>query len=190
MRFPAILSGLLAAAVLTACNSSGGLGGALDSRPNAGPCPSVGSVYGNERIVEFADDSRRTYDNISYTGEIVDVKIFCRYVDDAPLQAEVEIDFAFGKGPQSSADDHSYTYFVAVTRRNRRVLSKERFTVQPDFKGKQVVGLRELIGDIVIPRKDEGISGANFEILVGFELTESQQEFNRGGNRFRLDAGN
>jgi len=190
MRFPAILTGLLAAAALSACSSTSGAGQLLDSRPNAGPCPSAGSVYGNERIVEFGGDGSEVYSNISYTGEIVDVQVFCRYVADSPLRAEVEIDFALGKGAMADTDAHDYTYFVAVTRRNRRILSKERFNVRADFKGKQVIGLRELIGDINIPRNDEGISGANFEILVGFELTEAQQTFNREGRRFRLDAGN
>jgi len=42
---------------------------------------------------------------------------------------------------------------------------------------------------IRIPRADESISGANFEVLVGFIMTEEQLRFNRDGKRFRLDAG-
>ena len=41
---------------------------------------------------------------------------------------------------------------------------------------------------LVIPRADDSISGVNFEVIVGFELTPQQLEFNRSGNRFRLDA--
>jgi hypothetical protein len=29
----------------------------------------------------------------------------------------------------------------------------------------------------------------NFEVIVGFELTDEQLELNRSGSRFRLDAG-
>ena len=42
---------------------------------------------------------------------------------------------------------------------------------------------------ISIPRADGSISGVNFEVVVGFELTPEQLEFNRAGKRFRLDAG-
>ena len=42
----------------------------------------------------------------------------------------------------------------------------------------------ETIGKIVIPRADESISGANFEVLVGFDLTEDQLKFNQNGRRF------
>ena len=33
------------------------------------------------------------------------------------------------------------------------------------------------------------MSGNNFEILIGFEVTPQMAEFNRDGKRFRLDAG-
>ena len=46
----------------------------------------------------------------------------------------------------------------------------------------------EQIENIVIPRANPEISGENFEILVGFELTPEQLQFNRDGRRFRIDA--
>jgi hypothetical protein len=76
-----------------------------------------------------------------------------------------------------------------VTRRNSRILAKEHFAVEVDFREGVVIGKREIVNRIIIPRADEGISGANFEILVGFDLTPEQLEFNRDGKRFRLNAG-
>ncbi len=180
------LATFAAALSLAACTSS--LGDVLDSRPNSGPCPSGASIYDSARIVEFASDEL-IYSNITYSAEIVGVRLFCKYADGEPLLAEVELDFAFGKGPQADARTHVYPYYVAVTRRNSRVLSKQHFAVEADFRSGEVAGTRELIGKIVIPRADESISGANFEILVGFDLTPEQLEFNRAGKRFRLDAG-
>jgi hypothetical protein len=51
-----------------------------------------------------------------------------------------------------------------------------------------VVSHTEHITRIVIPRANADISGENFEILVGFELTPDQLQFNRDGRRFRIDA--
>lgn len=184
MRIPALLA---AAAALAACSTP--VGDAFDTRQNAGPCPTVGSLYDASRIVQFVDEEATTFDKISYTGEIVDVRLYCRYADQDPIDIEVEIDFAFGKGPQGSSNTHDYTYFVAVTRRNAKVLTKVPFTVRGDFGGETVTGATEVIRPIVIPRIDESISGVNFEVVVGFELTEKQIEFNRAGNRFRLGAG-
>jgi len=180
---------LLAALLIGACSSNPTVSNVFDTRQNAGPCPSSGSIYGAERIVEFSEENTGSYNNITFTGEIVGVNLFCRYADGDPIIAEMEIDFAFGKGPQATSDEHEYTYFVAVTRRNRGILQKQQFTARADFDGQKVTGARESVNSIRIPRVDETISGANFEILVGFELTDEQLEFNRAGKRYRLDAG-
>ncbi len=184
MRVP-ILSSLASLAVIAGCSS---IGSSLDDRPNAGPCPTVGSLYEASRIIEFEDEAEG-FRNITYTGEIVDVRLFCRYVDDQPLLAEIELAFAFGRGPRGEEQVHDYTYFVAVTRRNSRVLNREKFTVRADFKDDPVIGVNDIVGRIEIPRVDESISGANFEVLVGFDLTDKQLQFNLDGKRFRLDAG-
>lgn len=160
----------------------------LDDTPNAGACPVGGSVYDAARLVEFADNSGNIYSNIAYTGEITGVRLYCRYVKDTPLEAELEVDFAYGKGPAATDSSHTYRYFVAVTRRNGKVLAKEYFDTQADFGGEIVTSKTELVNRIRIPRADESISGVNFEVVVGFELTPEQLEFNRGGNRFRLSA--
>lgn len=186
MRLKTILT-LFAAVTLAACSSIPG-SASLDDRPNAGPCPTVGALYEAGRVVKFAGDTE-SYRDITYTGEVIGVRLFCRYVDDKPLLAEVEIGFAFGKGPKGVEETHDYEYFVAVTRRNQAVLARENFVVQADFRRGPVDSTAELIGRIEIPRSNETISGGNFEILVGFELSDKQLQFNQDGKRFRLDAG-
>lgn len=187
MRVSNFLS-LTAALGLAACSTSGGIGAALDDRQNAGPCPTVGALYDAGRIVKFADDTE-SYRDITYTGEIIGVRLLCRYVDDNPIIANVQVGFAFGKGPKATEDTHTYNYYVAVTRRNRRVLARETFTVEADFGRDQVDGATTAIEEIIIPRNDDSISGGNFEVLIGFELTDKQLQFNHDGKRFRLDAG-
>lgn len=185
MRILALSSILLA---LGACQSGSSIGSAFDSRQNVGACPPAGAMYQTSRIVQFNGDDQR-FGNVEYTGEIVDVRLYCRYADDNPVRAEIEIDFAFGKGPAASANRKDYRYWVAVTRRSGKVLNKEFFDVQADFSDSDVTGETDLIQQITIPRADGSVSGANFEILVGFDLTESQLAYNQEGRRFRLGAG-
>ena len=185
MRISRILPWLLSTC-LVACSSIGT--NSIDSRQNVGPCPTVGALYEAGRIVAFEGDTE-FFDDITYTGEIIGVRLFCRYVDDEPLLAEVEVGFAFGKGEKATESKHTYDYFVAVTRRDRTVLARETFSIEANFGGNSVVAASDLISNIVIPRVDPGISGGNFEVLVGFDLTEKQLKFNREGKRFRLDAG-
>lgn len=170
-----------AALLLTSCAT-------FDARPNQGPCPAVGSLYEAQRVVVL-DGRGDNYNNIEFTGEINGVRLFCRYVEDDPIEAQVEIDFAFGKGQAAVSNTNTYNYFVAVTRTNRAVMSKQVFPLEVKFReGETVKTQEELVGRIVIPRADESISGANFEILVGFELTPEQLEFNENGRRFLLQT--
>ena len=68
-------------------------------------------------------------------------------------------------------------------------MNKEYFTVSADFSDGPVTGRTELVQSIRIPRADDTISAANFEIVVGFDLSEEQLTFNKEGRRFRLNAG-
>ena len=102
----------------------------------------------------------------------------------------IDLDFALGRGPAAQGDRKTYEYFVAVTRRNTVVIEKKYFTLDVDFKpGQDRVHVRDRIDKLVIPRATETLSGANFEVLVGFKLTEEQLDFNMQGKRFRIDAG-
>ena len=173
---------------LGACQSGSGIGDAFDTRQNAGACPPAGAVYNASRVVAFDSETQR-FSTVTYTGEVVDVRLYCRYAGTDPVRAELEIDFAFGKGPAANGNRRDYGYWIAVTRRSGKVLNKEFFTVSADFSEGPVTSETELIQSIVIPRADESVSAANFEVLIGFDLTESQLEYNKQGRRFRLNAG-
>lgn len=161
-----------------------------DDRPNVGPCPLMGVLYDNARVVDFAAPDNQRYANIEFTGEMQGVRGLCRYVDADPITMAIEIDMAFGRGPAATSERQTYRYWVAVTRRGRAPIEKAYFDVDVEWRrGEAVVTRTEQIERIVIPRANPEISGENFEILVGFELTPEQLQFNRDGRRFRIDAG-
>lgn len=162
-----------------------------DNRPNVGPCPLMGVLYDNSRLVAFATPDSARYANIAYTGEMQGVRGLCRYVESDPITMNLDIDMSFGRGPAATADRQTYRYWVAVTRRGRAPIEKAYFDVDVRWRrGESVVTRTEQIEHIVIPRANAEVSGENFEILVGFELTPEQLQFNRDGRRFRIDAAN
>ena len=100
------------------------------------------------------------------------------------------MDMDFGRGPAAEGSTHTYEYFVAVTRKNIAVIDKQVFPLTVTFPpGADRVSVTEKINRIVIPRAGENTSGVNFEIIVGFEVTPAQREFNAEGKRFRVSAG-
>jgi hypothetical protein len=156
---------------------------------NAGPCPFVKTLYDAGRYVEFKDD-REASANVVFTGEIQGISAGCQYKDEQPIRVAMDILFELGKGPQAAGNQKTYRYWVAVTDRNRSVLAKETFSLPVSFPaGKDRVYVTERINEVIIPRAKMETSGANFEILVGFEVTPQMADFNRQGKRFRVNAG-
>jgi hypothetical protein len=149
----------------------------------------MGVLYDSARVVDFAEAGQQRYANIEYTGEMNGVRGLCRYVESDPITMALEVDMSFGRGPAATAGRHTYRYWVAVARRGRAPIEKVYFDVDVEWeRGQLVANRREQIERIVIPRANPEISGENFEILVGFELTPEQLQFNRDGRRFRIDA--
>ena len=160
--------------------------------PNPGPCPNAFSLYDAHRLVEFPGGEDVVFANVGFTGEILDVTSFCTYTDQrpTPIDMDVAVRFAFGRGPAAEGRTHTYRYFIAVTRLDRAVIDKFEYEIPVRFEaGEDRVEVTEEITGLMIPRVSEGTSGANFEVIVGFVLNDEQIDFNRQGLRFRIDAG-
>jgi hypothetical protein len=156
---------------------------------NAGPCPFVKVLYDAGRYIEFKD-AKEASANVAYTGEIQGISAGCQYKDDQPIQVAMEVLFELGKGPQAQGSSKTYRYWVAVTKRNEAVIAKQYFDLPVNFSANQDrVYVTEKMAQIVIPRAKDTTSGANFEILVGFDVTPQMAAFNRDGKRFRVNAG-
>lgn len=160
------------------------------SESNPGPCPSAFALYDASRMVEIRGDGKERYENVGFTGEVDKVRSLCRYYGDRPIVADLTVDFSLGRGPAASGQTVTYNYFVAVTRKNIDVISKQTFPITVTFEpGQDRMRVTETIDEIVIPRANDTTSGQNFEIIVGFEVSTAQREFNADGKRFRVSAG-
>jgi hypothetical protein len=167
----------------------GGLSAPLPKVRNAGPCPFVKVLYDAARSVPFKNGVE-SFENVGFTGEIQDVVSDCAYQGDEPITVKAKVRFAFGRGPQAGGRSNVYRYWVAVTDRNHAVLDKVYFTIPVSFpSGQDRVTRTETINRIIIPRKNARVSGGNFEILMGFDVTPQMAAFNREGKRFRPDVG-
>lgn len=189
--FRAALIAVLAAGGLAGCKSTQdafNIGEAAERNP--GPCPRAFALYDASRIIEFRGETQ-SFANIGFTGEIEKVRSLCRYFSTRPIQASLDMTISLGRGPLAmNQDTATYEYFVAVTRKNIDVIEKQTFPLQVTFPaGADRVTITEKIDSITIPRNNEDTSGENFEIVVGFVLTNEQRAFNAEGKRFRVSAG-
>jgi hypothetical protein len=155
---------------------------------NDGPCPFVKVLYDASRITEFAG-AQKSASTVAYSGEIEGLNAVCRYKGAEPITVEMMTTFAIGRGPAGTSENKAVNYWIAVTDRNRAVLTKQPFGFVAHFpKGADRVMVFQHTDKITIPRAAANITGENFEVLVGFEVTPEQAAFNREGNRFPVNA--
>jgi|SRR5580658_471472 hypothetical protein len=155
---------------------------------NAGPCPYVKVLYDAARYVEMT--GKTSASSVGFTGEIENLSSACEYKNDQPIAVQARLLFELGRGPMADGQRKTYRYWIAVTDRNRGVLAKQYFDLPVTFTpGTDRMEKIEDITGIVIPRKDLKVSGANFEVLIGFDVTPEMAQFNRDGERFRVNAG-
>ncbi|MGI8841597.1 MAG: Tat pathway signal sequence domain protein [Caulobacteraceae bacterium] len=167
----------------------GNLKAPLPQLRNAGPCPFVKVLYDAARYVEFKNNDEASA-AVGFTGEIENVGSACAYTGAGPIRLRMQVLFELGRGPQAVGNRKTYQYWVAVTDRNHAVLDKEFFALPVTFPAAaDRVTVTEPLGDIIIPRANSKVSGANFEVLVGFQVTPAMADFNRQGKRFRPNAG-
>ena len=156
---------------------------------NAGPCPYVKVLYDAARYIELKDN-REASAAVGYTGEIEGLSSACQYKSDEPIKVQAEILFALGKGPQAAGSSKTYRYWVAVTDRNNGVIDKQYFNLPVTFPaGQDRTMVTDKVMGITIPRARATVSGSNFEVLIGFDVTPEMVAFNRDGKRFRANAG-
>ena len=160
----------------------------LPGAHNAGPCPFVKVLYDAGRYVEFKDN-KVSSSAVGFTGEIQNLSAGCEYKKTDPIHIEVELLFGLGRGPQAVGATKDYTYWVAVTDRNKAVLAKQYFTLHAVFPaGADRIMMTDRVNGISIPRANTAVSGGNFEVLIGFDVTPEMADFNEQGKRFRVNA--
>jgi len=154
-----------------------------------GPCPYVKVLYDAARYHEFKDNKEAS-NAAKWTGEINGITADCAYKGADPIQVGMSIGFSLGRGPEADGQTKIYHYWVAVTERDTTVLAKQVFDLPVTFApGQERIDVNTRIENITIPRADISVSGSNFEVLVGFDVTQQMAEFNRDGKHFRYVSG-
>jgi len=177
---------LAAALIAAAAVAAAGCGSTKEKRlANPAPCPNIVVLSDASRQVVFAGQER--IEDVAWSAEIADVSLACRYLGNNPIDASVKVNFAFGKGPKAEGRAHDFAYWVAVTRTNREVIEKREYLVPVKFDDEGAIErVEHEIKKIVIPRKDENISGTNFEVVVGLVVTPEQAIYNRSGKSLKF----
>jgi hypothetical protein len=166
-----------AAAVVLACAGGALVACSSFSKPEGPPCPRVAVVPELGHTTIYREGPGRDLTDVRYSAEISDARGSCNY-DHAGVGIDMTVDIVGERGPAADGDGTDVQYFVAITDPQRNILAKEVFPTRIQFRpNQQRAGIREEVEErIPLP---EGTVGADYSILLGFQLSPEEAARNR-----------
>lgn len=142
------------------------------------PCPTVGVLDGADHVTIFNNRGKDLTD-IVLRGEIRKAALQCEYdTDNAQISVNVAFDGTVDLGPAATSRDATIPGFMAIVR-NGYMVTKKELDIPVTFDGaSRTVKFLKTVEDTEIPIGGE-INGANYEVIVGFQLTKDQLEYNK-----------
>jgi hypothetical protein len=176
MRNPRITAAvLLMFMVVTGCST-------FRSDKYRAACPNFLILGQGDTLVKFQSGAGRDVTDTLYEAKIVDFAGTCEH-DPTGVSVTLNIAFTLKRGPANRNRRADFSYFVAIPKFYPAKEGKRSFPVSIGFNKNQTRVLYRDQIDIRIPLKPKEI-GANYDVYLGFQLTEAELQFNRN-NRGR-----
>ncbi|MGB5950050.1 MAG: hypothetical protein WBG82_12075 [Parvibaculum sp.] len=140
------------------------------------PCPTIGVLDGADRITMFNGRGLDLTD-VVVRGEIRKAVSKCEY-DDGEIAVDVAFDGQADLGPAATSRELNLKGFMTVVR-NGRISDKQVFDIPVVFEGAaRTVRFLKTIEDTKLAT-DGRLDGSAYELLVGFQLSPEELEYNR-----------
>ncbi len=142
-------------------------------------CPKVGILADTAKVTLFRPGAGRNAGPTDVVAHAVvgDYSGSCTY-DETGVTIDVSLALVAERGPAMVDTQVPLNYFVAISKPDGSVVTKNVFPTTIDFPGNAPrAGSREdLQPHIPLPR---GQDARSYRVLVGFQLTPDQLEYNR-----------
>ena len=141
-------------------------------------CPQVGIVSDLDRLTEIETRDIGSTKNILFSSRIQRLGVACKVSSGGITVSTVFDLFSKLSGYETPVDVH-LAYLVATVDPNGRILAKEVYQTKIGFSdGVETVIKKEEAVVFFPSRVKSNLRG--YKILIGFELTESQLQYNKG----------
>lgn len=164
----------------TACSSS---------RDEAPACPDVAVVSDAASLTRFAPGEGRDLLDVDIQVEIADLVSACKDTDKRDGQPIAKVVVApvivASRGSANRELTQRVSYFVSVVDANQQILRKEIYTLTLDFtdnRNRLVIRDDDPPITVDIPNAKR-VNARGYQILIGFQLTPEELEYNRRGGQ-------
>ena len=148
-----------------------GLAGCSDRPQFAPACPNTGILEDGADVTTFRSQGTDLTDMV-YDGRITGLSGKCSASDSGHLQTVLSVNMEVTRGPAMQGRTATITYFVSVSKGNA-ILDKRDYMLPVSFDRNS--SKVRLTGDeitLVLPTPGK-VTGADYRVLVGFQLTEA-----------------
>ncbi len=161
------------------------LGTACSSKDVAPACPRVAVLNGAGSLTRFAPGPGRDLLDVDFQADMADLVSACRdkqAPDGKPITVVALAPvLVANRGPANRDHQARFSYFVSVVDSGQQILTKQIFPIEIDFSGnRNRVVLRDddppITVDVPNPK---GVGARGYEILLGFQLTQDEIDYNR-----------
>ena len=171
-RFSAYVSSILLLAVLTSCSN----------KPvGIEVCPEVAFLDGLDQMTFFKDESSADISNVLFSSKMRQLDFGCSF---GAKGAEVEVIFTIESRLALAKKETlvEIAYFIAAVNPNGKILAKQVFDLDIPFSPKKLkVIQKEKVSPFFPSRTGNDFTG--YKVLIGFQLTKNQVNFNLQNRR-------
>jgi hypothetical protein len=176
-RRSASAAALVAALALSGCSWFGS--DRADGGTSQYPCPMVGVLNETDHVTLLSGAGTDLTDVVA-RAEMGRVVSQCSYnIDESTITVDLAFDGVAELGPAATSRDLNLKAFVAVTRRYETFDKKQVYDIPVNFPaGQRQVRFVKTVDGTVLPYGGTA-DGRIYQILIGFQLTQEQLDYNR-----------
>lgn len=144
-------------------------------------CPAIRIPLDTERVTRFAPGDGRDITDIELKAEVGFLSGECT-VDEDEIEMVFPVVVRGRRGPAEKDGFEEISVFLAVSDRDRNILSRRELPFRLEFTGNRAEVVMQDTITIAIPKKPEQSSG-DFLVFLGFNLSREELRFNNQERR-------
>ena len=147
-------------------------------------CPSAAALSDTATVTVFRAGAPLDPSGEAFTADITGVKSSCHYNKGASaIPTDMSFTVRAVRAPSPDGGDYHVPYFLAVTQ-GERILSKKNLILNIHFAPDSAASIQDVSLDTTTINLEEGHPATDYQLLVGFQLSDADRAYNQKRGRF------
>jgi hypothetical protein len=147
-------------------------------------CPSASVLADTAQLTVFRPGAPLDPSGEAYSVGIMAVNTSCHYAKGAQaIPTDIGFTVRAVRAPSPDAADYQVPYYLAITQGDR-ILSKKNFTLTIHFAPGSAAATQNVSLDETVINIEEGHPATDYQLLVGFQLSDADRAYNLKRGRF------